>query len=593
MNKIYYFSFIIICISCSLRDKSIFNPKDYKATLNSIEESKVRYGPTNKKVSNFLDKTDSYGLANLEAANFNIVDIDGDGFSDIVILPEYFSQPIFYFYDVHQSKFVLGDSPFKENIKASYLLFYDVNKDKVLDVVVGVMNQKTELNPEPIKIYLGKKIKNKISFIKSNEQIPMPAGPTSSVGLIDFDLDGDIDFYMGNWFERSKKGTLPIRDYLIERKGSRYIDSSAYLQTETKQNLDKTMFINAVPTYATQICDIDQNGFPDILATGSSGFNNKLWMNRYKLREKVRRFENFGRTSLFGGDTEGNLTPKGGGRTFSAVCQDYNQDGIMDIFVGELTHSYDNDLKDKSSILTGSRFKFPPFFIRTEYFQDSVDVGWHQSDKRGIWFDYNNDGLVDLLVDNSGFPPHSRLVLFKQNSDHSFENVSKEEGLDIINPQSTVIGDFNQDGKMDILTAQSNLRDARIKKRLYLFENNLDLSTKKPLRFYLRGEKSNFHGLNATVILKIKTSRGIVNRSQNVSYSYGGLPPQNEEGLHFSLSETETLVSVKVRWPYSTSLNQSRAGLEKIYKIKKEYLPSINFTLCEDGKYLVGRLSCI
>jgi hypothetical protein len=399
--------------------------------------------------------------------------------------------------------------------------------------------------------------------------------------------------YIGNWFKKNKLGVFPMRDYLIENKDNKYIDSSELLKNETKQNLDKTMYVNAVPTYASQICDIDQNGFPDILATGASGYNNKMWMNRYKVRQKKRSFENFARTSLYGGDTEGNLTPKGGGRTFSTACQDYNQDGIMDIFLGELTHSYDNQLRDKSSILTGSRFKFPPFFIRTEYFQDSFDTEWHQADRRGVWFDYNNDGLMDLLVDNSGFPPHSRLVLFKQYPDHSFESVSKQMGVDIVNPASSVIADFNHDGRMDILTSQSNLRDSRIQKRLYLFENNLDLKEKRPLRFFLRGKNANFHGLNATVILKVKTAKGeIINRSQNVSYSYGGLPPQNEEGLHFALNPNETLIHVKVRWPFTKSLNQSRAGLEKVYNIKKEYLKSVRFTLCESGSYSVGRLHC-
>jgi hypothetical protein len=593
VTNIFIFSLFLTLYSCSSNDGGSFNPEAYNASLESLEEKKFYHGPSLKNKTGFIDKTNEYGLSNLVGTNFNVVDFDNDGFSDLVILPEYYSQPRFYRFNVHTSKFEKVDSLFKQNIKASYLLFYDLDKDNILDVIVGVLNQKTELTPNPIKIFKGSISNGRLSFAEEQAELPIPAGPAASIGLIDFDLDGDLDLYIGNWFQRNKLGVFPMRDYLLENTGDKYIDSSKLLKTETKQNLDKTMFVNAAPTYATQICDIDQNGFPDILATGASGYNNKMWMNRYKVRQRIRSFENFARTSLYGGDTEGNLTPKGGGRTFSTACQDYNQDGIMDIFLGELTHSYDNELRDKSSILTGSRFKFPPFFIRTEYFQDSFDTEWHQADRRGVWFDYNNDGLMDLLVDNSGFPPHSRLVLFKQYPDHSFESVSKEEGVDIVNPASSVIADFNQDGKMDILTAQSNLRDSRIKKRLYLFENNLNLKEKRPLRFYLRGKKANFHGLNATVILKVRTAEGkIKNRSQNVSYSYGGVPPQNEEGLHFALNPKEKLIHVKVRWPYTKSLNQSRAGLEKVYKLKPEYIKSVKFTLCEDGSYSVGRLQC-
>ena len=589
MKKIKIIFLLATLTSCS----NIKRDSNKKERVEKKQQSaRLDFGPTDKGSTHFIDRTKEYGLEGLKAANFNIVDINGDGFSDLVILPEYYSQPRFYYFDVHKSKFVEGDSPFQKNIKASFLMFYDLDKDQVLDVVVGVLNQKSELTPDPIRIFRGEKNNGKLSFYEQKNIIPTPPSATSSIGLVDFDLDGDLDLYIGNWFKKNKYGTFPQRDYLLKFNGEKYIDTSVTLKGETKQNLDKTMFVNATPTYATQVCDIDQNGFPDIMATGASGFNNKLWMNRYRIRKKERYFEDFGRTSLFGGDAEGNLTPKGGGRTFAVACQDYNQDGIMDIFLGELTHNYDNDLKDKSSVLTGSRFKFPPFFIRTEYFEDSYDIDWHHADRRGVWFDYNNDGLMDLLVDNSGFPPHTRLVLFKQYDDHSFENVSKQQGIDIVNPSSSAIGDFNRDGKMDIITAQSNLRDARIKNRIYLLENNNEIKNKKPLRFYLRGSKSNFHGLNATVILRVRKGKKIFKRSQNVSYSYGGLPPQNEEGLHFALNEGEELLDVKVRWPYSKSLNQSRAGLEKVYKIKPDYLKAINITLCENGEYLVGRLEC-
>ncbi len=588
ISILFIFSLIF---SCSTTEK-VFNPSELSSSLDSLKEKTYESGPSAAGASGFIDKTEQYGLSGITAANFNVVDLNSDGFSDLVILPEHYAQPDFYLFDVHKGRFEKTESLFDVNLKASYFLFYDLDNDNVLDAIAGVLNQKTELTPDPIRIFKGIKSKKGLRFTEQKDKINIDPGPTATIGLIDFDLDGDLDLFIGNWFKKNKHGTFPERDYLLEKTKDGYIDSSKYLEEETKKNLDDTMYVNAVPTFASQICDIDQNGFPDILAAGASGYNNKLWMNSYKVREKVRTFKDYAITSLYGGDTEGNLTPKGGGRTFATACQDYNQDGIMDIFLGELTHSYDNELRDKSSILTGSRFKFPPFFIRTEYFQDSFDVEWHQADRRGVWFDYNNDGLMDLLVDNSGFPPHTRLVLFKQYEDHSFENVSKVEGVDIINPMSSVVADFNRDGKMDILTAQSNLRDARIKKRIYLFENNQKIQKKKALRFYLRGTRANFHGLNATVILKVMTPKGLVNRSQNVSYSYGALPPQNEEGLHFALNEGESLVSVTVRWPFSESLNQSRAGLEKTYKIKNEYMNSVNFTLCESGHYLVGRLSC-
>lgn len=593
--KVSVFLFILfqIVVSCSTNKSDHFDPTIFNESLDSIKkEKKINFGPTNTEKTSFIDKTEFYGLKDIQATNFNLVDIDRDGFTDLVIIPDYFSQPVFYRFNVHTQKFELMDSPFTEPVKASYILFYDLDRDKILDAIVGVLNQKTELTQNPIRIFKGKVVKGKFELVEQKKAIPVEPSPASTVGLVDFDLDGDLDLFIGNWFQETRKGVFPYRDFLLEFKDGKYIDSSSKLFGELDQNADKLMYVNATPTYASQICDINQDGFPDILTTSSNGYANKLWMNRYKVREKERYFKDFGVTSLFAGDTEGNLTPRGNGRSFSVACADYNEDGIMDIFLGEVSHSYDNDMKDKSSILTGTTFKFPPFFMRTEYFLDTFDIESHQADRRGVWFDYNNDGLLDLLVDNSGFPPHSRMVLFKQYPDHSFENVAKEVGIDLVNPLSSVVFDINRDGKLDILTAQSDLRDSRITKRIYLFENNTDTGKSKPVRLYLRGQKSNFHGLNATVIVKVIKGKEFTLRRQNVSYSYGGLPPQNEEGLLFALNEGEEIEYVKVRWPYSKSLNQTRAGLEKTYHIKKEYLNAVNITLCENGDYLVGRLDC-
>jgi len=587
------FLFLFFLISCSTTKPEQFDPSIFNDSLNDIKKEKlIDFGPSNKEQTSFIDKTEFYGLNGLEATNFNLVDIDRDGFTDLVIIPDYFSQPVFYRFNVHSQKFEKMSSPFIDPVKASYILFYDLDQDQILDAIVGVLNQKTELTQNPLRIFKGRVHNGKFELVEKKKMIPIDPSPSSTVGLVDFDLDGDLDLYIGNWFQETKDGVFPHRDFLLEFKDGVYIDSTDKLFGELDKNVDKLMYVNAAPTYASQICDINQDGFPDILTTSSNGYANKLWMNRYKVREKERYYKDFGITSLFSGDTEGNLTPRGNGRSFSVSCADYNDDGIMDVFLGEVSHSYDNDMKDKSSILTGTTFKFPPFFMRTEYFLDSFDIESHQADRRGIWFDFNNDGLLDLLVDNSGFPPYSKMILFKQYPDHSFENVAKEVGLDIVNPLSTVVFDINRDGKLDLLTAQSDLRDSRIKKRVYLFENNIDTGKARPLRLYLRGQKSNFHGLNATVIVKVKKGNAFTLRRQNVSYSYGGLPPQNEEGLLFALNEGEEIDYIKVRWPYSKSLNQTRAGLEKTYHIKKEYLKAVNITLCENGDYLVGRLNC-
>jgi len=586
---IYFRLFLLLSLfsACASRKENT-QPFDLNIGLEVLNEDIAQRGANS---NTFIDKAKDYGLADIKAYNINIVDLNNDNYSDLVILPSFYSEPEFYFFNYEKKIFVKQNSLFKNSIKASYLLFYDIDKDGVLDAIAGVLNQKTELSKDPLKIFKGKIEKDgRMAFIES--QTFKNSTPNSALGLIDYNLDGNLDFFIGNWFEKKGNNSFPVPDQFFEFKNKQYSNASQLLLDEAKQNLDKTMNINATPTYGVQICDMDQDGFPDILTTSTNSYQNKLWMNRYKFREKIRFFENIGTESGFGGDEDGLINSQGGGRTFGIACADYNNDGIMDVFLGELAHNYDSDGVDKPSILTGRSLKYPPKFYRTQYFRDSIDANWHQADRRGVWFDYNNDGLLDLLVDNSGYPPNTKLILFEQLPDHSFEDISAKAGIDILNPIASVIGDFNHDGKMDILTSRSNIRDESISQRLFLFENTNTLEGRRSIRFYLRGKKSNFHGLNAMVILKVINNGEISIRRQNVSYSYGALSPQNEEGLHFGLNSGDEIVSVTVRWPYAKSLNSTRNLMEKKYIIKNEFKDYLNITLCENGDYLIGRRQC-
>lgn len=564
-------------------------PFDLDIGLDGINNDIEKRG---SKQNFFKDKTVDYGLGSITAYNFNVVDINGDNYSDIVVIPSFYSEPEFYYFNVNQKKFIKGANPFNKTIKASFLLFYDLNKDDVLDVISGVLNQKTELSKDPLRVFHGKKSKQgQLSFIEKESFLN--SSPNSSIGLIDYDLNGTLDLYVGNWFKRIKNSPYPAHDEFFVNNGKKFVKKTVLLEGESKQNLDQTMFINATPTYGVQVCDMDQDGYPDILTATTNSYQNKLWMNRFRFREEMRYFTNIAQSVGYAGDAEGLINSQGGGRTFGLACADYNNDGIMDVFLGELAHNYDNEGVDKSSILTGRSFRYPPSFYRTEYFRDTYDPNWHQADRRGIWADFNNDGLLDLLVDNSGYPPYTRMILFQQHSDHSFENMSSKYGIDIINPIGSVIADFNRDGKMDILTSQSNIRDESITPRIYLFENSMDLKKNRSIRFYLRGSLANYHGLGAMIIIKVRKEGKIETRRQSVSYSYGALSPQNEEGVQFGLNEGERLISVKVRWPFSDRLNTARNNLEKTYTIKTEFSDFINVTLCENGDYLLGRRTCL
>ncbi len=555
----------------------------------------LNYGPTLKEGGHFKDKTEEYGLSNLQAVSFNAVDLNFDGFTDLVILPTYYSRPKFYLFDPVKKKFNKSSfDPLPEDFKASFIVIVDMNKDTIPDLLSVVLNQRSEVSQIPIKYYRGESVRGFLSFKEAKDAFKLPPEPTSSLSIVDYDLDGWPDIFIGNWFETKNGQHMPVADRLLRNNKGKFVEVTNLLRTEADKNSDQIYPPNARPTYGSSTCDIDQNGFPEILTVSSSGYKNKFWMNLQEQNTGDRYFNDIGPLTNYASDPDGMLIPTGGGRSFFSACTDYNDDGLMDIFLGELSHAYDNESVDKSSILTGSREIYPPYFIRTEYLSDATSESWNQGDRRAIWLDYNIDGKVDLVVDNSGFPPYSRLVMFEQDESRAFLNVGSQAGIDMVNPTGTITMDLNHDGLPDLITSQNKIRKAEIAERLYVFENNIERAGKKSLKVHLHGIKSNSQGIGAMVMLyTLDGTRKVIQRRW-VETTQGGLPSQNESGTIFGVSPGVEVVGVKVRWPFAqkTGLG-SGTVLEKLYSLKsfpeKEYL---EITLCEDGKVLQGHTTC-
>jgi hypothetical protein len=578
---------IFLFVACSA-----FQKKE-RLQIPVKERPNIEYGPTSRGDGSFVDKSLDYGLNEITATQMYAVDLNNDGYTDLVILPEFYSQPEFYYFNPELNKFEqYFYAPFTTPIKASFLVFADFDHDDILDVIVGTLNQKTEMTKESVKYFKGSLIKNRLWFTEK-KMIQSEPSPTSSVSVIDVDLDGKLDLYFSNWFNDVKDIPVPVPDKLYMWEKDRWYDRSNRLDGELIQNETKESYINAAPTYGSSTCDLNNDGFPEILTAMTNGYSNKLWLNQYQLNGNLRSFIDIGASSRYAKDAEGFHVPRGGGRSFFTACADYNNDGLMDIYLGELSHSYDADSVDKSSILTGIK-KDEILFLRTEYLADSQNINWNRGDKRAIWFDYNSDGLLDLLVMNSGFPPHSRLVLFEQEKSHDFVDVAKNKGIDILNPQGTVILDINRDGQMDILTSQSNIRDADIKRRIYLFLNKNQTEETRSIRFFPRGIDANSLALGAMVLIDVKTADRIETRRQWVEYSQGGLPSQNEEGVLFGLKKTDEIIKAKVRWPVGTNKKSVGRNFKEVtYLLDRNSKPQNQFvTLCEDGRIFYKKRYC-
>ncbi|MBY0414767.1 MAG: VCBS repeat-containing protein, partial [Bdellovibrionales bacterium] len=408
---------------------------------------------------------------------------------------------------------------------------------------------------------------------------------TASIVPFDFNLDGEIDLYLANWFSQKDANPKPITDILFQGKGFEFTNVGAQLKGEYDFNKNDKSFPNATPTFGASVCDVDKNGFPDIMTSTSNGYYNKLWLNM-----DGKNFTDFGVESGYGGDPEGTPESKGGGNSFFSLCGDYNNDGIVDIVVGNLSKDTDEQNRDKSAILTGSTRAFPPKFIRSEFYQLDQQDKWSEGIRRGAWLDFNLDGLDDLLIANSGFPPTSRLVFFEQLADHEYVDIAKDLGINLLNPSGIVTMDLNGDGMMDFISGQSKVRAGDVKTRVYVFINQNKRDKKGSIRFHLQGKKSNFYGISSS--LNFTTDKSV--HTGFVNYSYGSLPSQNEEGVYFAFNR-EGPQSVEVRWSIGAEDRLGRISpLIKRYDLRKFSGKGkhLELNLCEDGRVLDRSKNC-
>jgi len=562
ITSLFIFWFILGCST----------PKKEPVTEKK-EAPKINYGVTSNKETLFRDQSKKYGLLNITGSHFYAIDFNSDSYTDLVVLPDQFSTPKFYKFNPEIKKFEsLSYSPFKTLFPASFLNFADLDRDGILDVLVGTFNQQRNLTPRPLRLFKGTLKNDQLKYLEvKNAFSKLSSYPTASAVFLDYDLDGNLDLYMGNWFEYRKLPKTPIPDKLFKGDGLKFSEVSQILSGENLFQNDLNAFINARPTMGVSICDVDKNGYPDILTSSSLGKNNKLWLNLRNRNTGKRIFIDHGEPSGYA--MEGREI---GGNSFYSVCGDYNGDLVFDILTGEFNYYYDLEAKDRSALLKG-RIGAPKY-IRNYSLLDLGRLSKNRADRRGHLIDFNNNSLPDLLIDNSGFPPQSRLYLLKQKGKEDFQNVSGISGLDFVNPSGTVLLDVNRDGLMDVVSGQVKIRDPKIKPRVYLFKNQIK-NKNRSLRIFLRGNKSNKSGIGS--LLTLKTSKG--RQMKWAQTSYGQTPSQNEEGVHFGIKKGEEAINVLIKWPYK-DLQVKKYSLKR-YKFKR----NLDLTLCESGEIIVGR----
>jgi hypothetical protein len=160
-------------------------------------------------------------------------------------------------------------------------------------------------------------------------------------------------------------------------------------------------------------------------------------------REQMQFFHNNGDGTFTEHTVEAGLLGEVGG--LNLIQADYNNDGFPDVLV-------------LRGAWLGNEGRFPKSLLRNNgdgTFEDVTEEAGLLSFKpsqTAVWFDYDNDGWLDLFLGNESVGPSTnRCELFHNNRDGTFTECAIESGVGFIGfVKGACSADYNHDGRPDL-----------------------------------------------------------------------------------------------------------------------------------------------
>jgi hypothetical protein len=432
------------------------------------------------------------------------------------------------------------------------------------------------------------------------------------VAVADFDNDGNLDLFVsgygGNALYRNK-GDCTFEDVTDKAgvRGGGFSTGAAWADYDRDGNVDLFVSryvhvdINDLPAFgSTKFCQF--KGAPVQCGPwGMEGETDLLYHNRgdgtfeevakkagvddpekyYGLGATWGDYDNDGWPDLFVADdaTPNHLYRNNHNGTFTdealvagvalngegqalgsmgAAWGDYDHSGRLSMFVTEFA--------DQPNTLYRSMGKreFEDVAMASHLGQPSLPlVGWGTA-----FFDMDNDGWLDLFVDNGHVYPQmdnvkgsaayaQPMLLHRNLRNGTFEEVSNAAGLSempLKSRRGTAFGDIANNGNIDIVVLNVGEPPS-------LLLNTNKIANHRVL-FRLVGTESNRAGIGARITIRAAG----VTQFDEVRGGAGYLS-QNDLRLHFGLGAASRIDVVEVRWPSGKTEILKDVAADKIYTI--------------------------
>ena len=425
----------------------------------------------------------------------------------------------------------------------------DVNKDGYVDIfltTIASQEKKSKINKtlSPNILYLNngdgtfKDVSKQFKIDKNNF--------STSASFGDFNCDGFPDLFVSNYFknfyfEENPFGThnLAILNHYSINEEYETGQDELYINIEGKyfKEVSELLGDDAGNGYGFGgvFTDFDNDNDLDLFIIndfGETSESNRMLVNQYPKLE----FKNLSRE----------LKINFGLKSMGVGVGDYNNDNYLDyhvtnIFAGPFIVNRGNGfpfINLMNEVGTGVNK------IKSFENMETVIIGWGS-----IFFDYDNDTDLDLFNSNGPINPMVNPIpniLFEKKS-RVFEINENSGVMDYGIGRGSIYFDYDNDGDLDIFVVnQKPVRDVSyfggiVKSKLY---RNDSSKINNWLKVKLNGNESTTRGLGARV--KIVAERLNMIREVDGGSSHAS---QNSSILHFGLGQTKKIDSLIISWP--------------------------------------------
>ncbi len=404
----------------------------------------------------------------------------------------------------------------------------------------------------------------------------------------DFNLDGRLDIYVGNYFDEFDLWHLDSTRIMHDgfeksRNGGRnflYRQEADGTFTEIAASLGMD---DPGWTLAVGSADVNNDGWPDMYSADDFG------PDQFFINNRDGTFKNASLTAI-GFDTKKGMNVDFG---------DYNNDGWLDIYVANITTAeylqegnmfWHNNGPGNDGTVT-----FSDISVETGTF----DGGWGWGAK---FFDYDNDGDLDLLalngfisagegnywydlasftvsgrdtaealnwpaIEDRSFSGYEPSRFWRNDGFGSFTQRGREVGLDSDRDgRGLVAFDYDNDGDLDIFTANQGqkpllLRNDTPQRGHYLtVVLEVDLALNNDTR-----PRATRDGIGTRVTVVTKQGQQIRERDGG-----NGFSGQSDPRLHFGLGNETSAKLIEIRWPDGGMQYLENVAADQIITVRQD-----------------------